>query len=66
MNIYNLISDLDKKISAEVEIDDKNNIQEKYNFNQHRHNFARWTSAIAVQINFTIFNQKLQITNKKK
>ena len=27
MNIYNLISDLDKKISAEVEIDDKNNIQ---------------------------------------
>jgi hypothetical protein len=31
----------------------KNNIQEKYNFNQHRHNFAIWTSARAVQRNFT-------------
>ena len=29
MNIYNLISDLDKKISAEVEIDDKNNKDNK-------------------------------------
>ena len=27
MGIFNLISDLDKKLSAEVEIDDKNNIQ---------------------------------------
>jgi hypothetical protein len=27
MNIYNLISDLDKKISTEVEMDEKNNIQ---------------------------------------
>ena len=31
----------------------KNNIQEKYNFIQHRHNFAVWTSARAVQRNFT-------------
>ena len=27
MNIYNLISDLDKRLSTEVEMDDKNNIQ---------------------------------------
>jgi len=31
----------------------KNTIQEKYNFNQHRHNFAVWTAARAVQRNFT-------------
>ena len=44
----------------------KNNIQEKYNFNQHRHNFAVWTSARACKTILQEYREKIELMDLER